>query len=91
MTIEDVERISLHAIRAEAMRGSAGTAEKLGHYVRGVIHVNNEIVTMLRLEQSKTIYSKPFIYADTDSVKTDGPCRGGYTHTDSAKEDPDGT
>ena len=32
-----------------------------------------------------------FCYADTDSVKTEGPYRGGYTHTDSVKEDPDGT
>ena len=27
----------------------------------------------------------------TDSVKSEGPYRGGFTHTDSVKEDPDGT
>lgn len=86
MTIEDVGQIALHAIRAEAMRGSAGTAEKLGHYVRGVIQVYNGIVGKLTKEEFKSS-----IYADTDSIKTEGPYRGGYTHTDSVKEDPDGT
>lgn len=32
-----------------------------------------------------------FCYADTDSIKTEGPYRGGYTHTDSVKEDSNGT
>lgn len=84
MTSEDVAQISFHAIRAEAMRGSAGTAEKLGHYVRGVIQVYNGIVARLTKEEFKS-----FIYADTDSVKSE--YWGGFTHCDHVKEDPDET
>lgn len=54
--------------------------------------VSKYVATKLNVDYIETIISpEDFCYADTDSVKTDGAYRGGFTHTDSVKEDPDGT
>lgn len=49
------------------------------------------VSTKLKVDYIDDYIPEDFCYADTDSIKTEGPYRGGYTHTDSVKEDPNGT
>lgn len=53
--------------------------------------VSKYSLTKLNVDYVDDYINEDFCYADTDSVKTEGPYRRGYTHTDSVKEDPDGT
>ena len=53
--------------------------------------VSKYVATKLNVDYIDDHIPEDFCYADTDSVKSEGPYRGGFTHTDSVKEDPDGT
>jgi hypothetical protein len=94
MNIEDIAQISFRAIREEAIRCNAGTSERLGHFVRGVIQVNNDLVDKLTRDafikggihkgmgRGGFTPTNSFIYADTDSVKVEDQTKKEDTNAD---------
>ena len=51
--------------------------------------VSKYVATKLNVDYIDDYITEDFCYADTDSVKSEGPYRGGFTHADSVKEDSD--
>ena len=51
--------------------------------------VSKYVATKLNVDYIDDYIPEDFCYADTDSVKSEGPYRGGFTHADSVKEDSD--
>lgn len=51
--------------------------------------VSKYVATKLKVDYIDDYIPEDFCYADTDSIKTEGQYRGGFTHTDSVKVGPD--